>query len=449
MALTAIVKVTAGVTTPTGAVTFTSGTTTLGSAALGAAGTATLKSTFAVGAYSIVATYSGDANDSGSASSPYSLQVQIATTATAVIASPSPATVDSPISFVAKVTGNGGIPTGNVAFSADGTSMGTAALDATGTATLSYAALAAGTHTITASYAGDANDSPSTSATVSLVVTTIPTATALGATSTGGASPQVTLVAAVVGTVGPTPTGTVTFNDGTTEIGSATLDSSGIATLNPNLAAGSYTIVAVYGGDALHSPSTSMPATVSGTPAGFNLTVNPSSVSMAAGQNATVTVTVSSVGGFADANIGLGCASLPAAVNCHFSSASVGLAANATQTVQLTIDTNNPLSGGSSAMNVRAGNRRATLAGLAIRPILSVPLSVFFGLIFWRFRKRNRALFGALSILVLGSAAMLVNGCSGFSQATATPGNYVIQVTATGTNSNVTHYRNVTLNITQ
>jgi hypothetical protein len=357
--------------------------------------------------------------------------------------------VDSPISFVAKVTGNGGIPTGNVAFSADGTSMGTAALDATGTATLSYAALAAGTHTITASYAGDANDSPSTSATVSLVVTTIPTATALGATSTGGASPQVTLVAAVVGTVGPTPTGTVTFNDGTTEIGSATLDSSGIATLNPNLAAGSYTIVAVYGGDALHSPSTSMPATVSGTPAGFNLTVNPSSVSMAAGQNATVTVTVSSVGGFADANIGLGCASLPAAVNCHFSSASVGLAANATQTVQLTIDTNNPLSGGSSAMNVRAGNRRATLAGLAIRPILSVPLSVFFGLIFWRFRKRNRALFGALSILVLGSAAMLVNGCSGFSQATATPGNYVIQVTATGTNSNVTHYRNVTLNITQ
>jgi hypothetical protein len=50
-------------------------------------------------------------------SAPYSLTVQIATTATAVTVSPSPAVVESPVSFVAKVTGNGGIPTGSVAFS--------------------------------------------------------------------------------------------------------------------------------------------------------------------------------------------------------------------------------------------------------------------------------------------------------------------------------------------
>lgn len=443
VALTATVKVTAGISTPTGAVTFTSGTTTLGSAALGAAGTATLNSAFAVGSYTIVATYSGDANDSGSASAPYSLPVQIATTATAVTANPNPAVVDSPISFAAKVTGNGGIPTGSVAFSADGASIGTAPLDATGTATLSYAALAAGTHTITASYAGDAKDSPSASTTVSLVVTTIPTATALGATSTGGASPQVTLVATVVGTAGPTPTGTVTFNNGTAEIGSATLDSSGVATLNPNLAVGSYAIVAVYSGDTLHSPSSSQPTTVAGTPAGFSLTVNPSSVSMATGQNATVTVTLSSISGFADANIGLGCASLPAATTCHFSSVSVGLAANATQAIQLTIDTNNPLSGGASAMNTNPRGRSATLAGSFL------PLGVFFGWIFWRFRKRHTALFTALLVLLFSSAVMLMNGCSGFSQSTTAPGAYMIQVTATGANSDVIHYQNLALNITQ
>jgi hypothetical protein len=43
---------------------------------------------------------------------------------------------------------------------------------------------------------------------------------------------------------------------------------------------------------------------------------------------------------------------------------------------------------------------------------------------------------------------MLVTGCSGFSQSTAAPGTYVIQVTGVGVNSNITHYQNVTLTIT-
>jgi hypothetical protein len=446
VAITAVVTVTKGVSTPTGTVAFTSGTTALGTAAVGASGTATINTTFPAGTYSIVATYSGDANDAGSVSAPLSFTVQLATTATAVTASPSPAVVESPVSFIAKVTGNGGIPTGSVAFSADGAAMGTATLDATGTATLSYAALAPGTHSITASYGGDANDSPSTSPAISLVVTTIPTATALGVSSTSGASAQVTLVAAVVGTSGPTPTGTVTFTSGTTVIGSASLNSSGVATLIPNLAAGSYTIVAVYSGDSIHSPSTSQPATVSGTPAGFNLTVSPSTVTMATGQNAAVAVTLTSISGFADANIGLGCSSLPAAVTCHFSIISVDLVANGSDTVQLTIDTNNPLGGGASAMNARPGTREAALAGL---PLLGLPFVVFLGWTLRRFRKRCGAVFTAALVLLFASAAMLVNGCGGFSQATATPGSYVIQVTGTGANSNIIHYQNVTLNITK
>jgi hypothetical protein len=449
VAITAVVKVTEGVSAPTGTVAFTNGPATLGSATLGASGTATIDSTFAAGAYTIIATYSGDGNDSGSVSAPYSLTVQLATTATAVTASPSPAVVESPVSFVAKVTGNGGIPTGSVAFSADGASMGTATLDSTGAATLSYGALAAGTHSITARYAGDTNDSVSASPAISLVVTTIPTATALGASSTSGGSAQVTLVAAVVGTSGPTPTGTVTFNDGTTVIGTATLNSSGVATLIPNLAASSYTIVAVYSGDSIHSSSTSQPATVSGTPAGFNLSVSPSTVSMATGQNATVAVTLSSISGFVDASIGLGCAWLPAAVTCHFSGVSVDLTANGSQTVQLTIDTNNPLSGGTSAMNARPRNRDTILSGSSILPVFSLALTVFFGWILRRFRKRYGAVWTIAPILLLSSAAMLASGCSGFSQATAAPGTYLIQVTAAGATSNVIHYQNVTLDITK
>jgi hypothetical protein len=444
LAVTATVKLTQGVNVPTGTVTFTAGALTLGSAALGASGTATVNTTLPVGNYSIIATYSGDVNDAGSASSGLPLTVQIATTATALSANPSPAIVDSAVSLIAKVTGNGGVPTGAVTFTADGVNIGTVTLDPGGTATLSNSSLAPGTHAILANYAGDANDSPSASQELNLLVTTIPTATALGASSSSGASSQVSLVATVIGSSGPTPTGTVTFTNGSTVIGAATLNSSGVATLYPNLGTGSYSIVAAYGGDVLHSPSTSLPATVSGTPTSFNISVNPPTVTMATSQNATVTITFTSISGFSD-SLGLGCASLPAAVNCHFSSPSVKLAAGGTQTATLTIDTNNPLSGGSSAMNSNTAGRRTYMAGLSL---LALPFTVLFGVIVWRFRKRHSPVFTAALVLLLAGAAMLVNGCSGFSQVTAAPGTYVIQVTATGTNSDVVHYQSITLNIT-
>jgi hypothetical protein len=255
----------------------------------------------------------------------------------------------------------------------------------------------------------------------------------------------VALVATVIGSSGPTPTGTVTFNSGTTVIGTATLNSSGVATLNPNLATGTYTIVAAYGGDTLHAPSTSLPATVDGTPSSFNITVSPDAITMAASQNATATITFTSISGFSD-TLGLGCASLPAAVTCHFSSASVVLPAGGTQTAQVTIDTNNPLCGGTTAMNERAGKRGALLAGLSV---LSLPIAAIFGLILWRFRKRHGPVFTVFLLLVLSGTAMFVNGCSGFTQASAAPGTYTIQITATGVNSDVIHYQNVTLTITQ
>jgi hypothetical protein len=51
-------------------------------------------------------------------------------------------------------------------------------------------------------------------------------------------------------------------------------------------------------------------------------------------------------------------------------------------------------------------------------------------------------------LLILGAGAQFVTGCSGFSQSTAKPGTYVIQVTGVGSQSNISHYQNVSLNIT-
>jgi hypothetical protein len=171
-------------------------------------------------------------------------------------------------------------------------------------------------------------------------------------------------------------------------------------------------------------------------------------------ENATITVTLTSLNGFTD-NIGLGCASLPAGVTCHFTVAAnllcsgattapcVSLAANASPTAQLTIDTNYPLTGGAAAMNSHAMNARTKLAGLLL------PFSLVFGWIFWRFRKRHAKVFTLVLVILLSGAAMFVSGCAGISSSNATPGTYVIQVTGTGANSNVIHYQNVTLDITQ
>jgi large repetitive protein len=443
VALMATVKPASGSAAITGKVTFTDGTTTLGTATLSAAGTATINPTLAAGAHAIVAIYAGSSNDVGSTSAVLALEVILATTTATVTASPDPALVLSTITFTATVTGNGGTPTGSVTFFANGSiSLGSGTLNGAGTAQVTNATLPAGTYQITAVYPGDANNAGTTSAAVKLVVGTLPTTTNLGSAATTGANSQLILVATVADTsgTGPVPTGTVTFTSGTTVLGTSTLDASGVATLTPNLDVGTYTIVASYGGDALHSPSQSAPFKVSSQGSSYALTVTPSAVNLATSQNTTVTVTLTSISGFTD-TIGVGCASLPAGVNCHFSSLSVPLSATTPATAQLTIDTNNPLGGGATAMNRQTGPRKTEMAGLLL------PFSLLMGWVLWRFRRRHAGLLSMLLVLILSGAALLATGCGGFTQNTAAPGTYTFQVVGVGANSNVTEFQNVTLTI--
>ena len=373
------------------------------------------------------------------------------TTTTTVTSAPNPSVVQNAVTFIATVVGAAEIPTGTVTFSADGAVIGApVALNAAGSASLVYSALSVGTHSITATYSGDGGNEVSTSAALSQVVSAIPTVTVLGTSTTGSTPPQVLLFATVVGTSGPTPTGTVSFQSGGTTVGTVTLDATGVATETPNLPVGTYSVVASYSGDSLHAPSTSaaVSITVSTVPAGFSLTANPPAVTLSTKQNKTITVTVASVAGFTD-TIGLGCGSLPALVTCHFSAVTVDLKEGAQQKVQLTIDTNNPLSGGSSASIAPKGGG-FYLAGVFL------PLSAVFGFVLWRQRKRygslltvGRSAWTAALLLILTGAALMATGCGGFTQASATPGTYTIQVIGAGTTTNITESQNITLTITK
>ena len=116
------------------------------------------------------------------------------------------------------------------------TTLGTGTLDGSGMATFSTTTvLSLGTHSITASYGGDTNFQTSVSSvttqTVGQAATLVAAPTTSNATSVYGESVTftTTVVATAPGT--GTPTGTVTFLDGTTTLGTGTLNA-GVATFS-------------------------------------------------------------------------------------------------------------------------------------------------------------------------------------------------------------------------
>ncbi|WP_210420322.1 Ig-like domain repeat protein [Aquisphaera giovannonii] len=299
---TAAVSPASGSGTPTGTVTFMDGTTTLGTGALNAAGVASFAiGTLAAGMHSVTAVYGGDANYSGGTSTAVSQVVNQSATTTALTSSANPSAFGQSVTFTATVGAvapGAGTPTGAVTFLDGATTLGTGALNAAGVAAFSISTLAAGTHSITAVYGGDGNFANSTATAVSQQVNQVAitaTSTALAAspaTSTYGQS--VTFTAAVSPASGSgTPTGTVTFMDGTTTLGTGALNAAGVASFAiGTLAAGMHSVTAVYGGDGNFGVSTSAAVGQQVNPASTSITLSTAPRPSTYGQLVTFTATV-------------------------------------------------------------------------------------------------------------------------------------------------------------
>jgi hypothetical protein len=305
---------------PTGSVTFSEGSATLGSAPLDAAGHASLSTgTLSVGSHAITAAYGGDGSNAGSASATLTQAVVAAGTTASLTSSANPIAYGTGISLTATVTSSAGTATGSVTFSDGSAALGSAPLDPTGHATLAVGVLEVGNHALTAAYSGDSGHSASTSPALSETVMTAPSGTGV----TTSASPsvvgqQVTFTATVTASAAA-PTGTVTFRDGGTSLGSAALDASGHAGLSTaSLAAGTHTITAAYSGDGHLAPSSAtvpQVVTLAATSTSLSSSPNPAAV----GDAVTVVAHVTSASGtptgsvtFNDAGTGLGSAPLDA-----------------------------------------------------------------------------------------------------------------------------------------
>jgi hypothetical protein len=221
--------------------------------------------------------------------------VSLAPTTTGVTSSLNPSTSGDNVTFTATVSPSAA--TGSVQFFDGATSLGSVGLSGGGAA-LMTSTLSAGSHTITAVYSGDSTYATSTSAALTQVVTgvVVSTMTALSSSpnpSTFGQS--VSLVATVTPASGTiTPTGSVTFRDGTTVLGTAALNSSGVATLGTSsLGVGTHTITAQYGGDSTDSVSSSNAVSQTVNKAGSTTKLTSNRNPASAGQAITFTATVS------------------------------------------------------------------------------------------------------------------------------------------------------------
>jgi len=254
-----------------------------------------------------------------------------------------------PVALTATVTAGSGsdTPTGTVNFLKDNDAnnpIGTGTLTA-GTLTVNYdpSALPAHRYAITAAYGGDSEFGAAKSAAVTLTVGTPTSATLSVAPGTVliGATQPVTLTATVSANSG-TPTGTVTFKEGTTQLGTGAL-SSNTAVLNydaSSLPAGTHRITASYPGDTNFADSDSETEVLGVQD--FTAAAAPATVSISqAGQTGTTTINLTPVGSF-DQAISFTCTKgLPAESSCSFFPASVTPGTSPAKTV-LTISTKAP-----------------------------------------------------------------------------------------------------------
>jgi hypothetical protein len=274
------------------------------------------------GSYNIGATYSGDSTFSPATATAVPITItQLSTTPTLAagqteIASGAEVTLTATFSDTSldSYTLTGALPpTGSITFKNGSTTLGTATIvpqiiysvgGPTGDSPeYTYAAVASlttsaitatGSNSITAVYAGDNNYKSETSKALTITVAT-GTATTTTLTSSSsptpvGAQPTLTAIVGVASGTAPT-SGTVTFYDGTTVLGTAKLGSSHTATFTslggtsasasgkgttsqPGLAAGTHSLTAAYGG------ASGSPALLASTSAVLSQVITQASIDM-------------------------------------------------------------------------------------------------------------------------------------------------------------------------
>ena len=291
----------AGAPSPTGTVTFMDGNQVIGTGTLaGGVATFTPSGILAIGSHSIGAAYGGDADFHSSTSARVTQVVNKDATGAAVSVAPGPSVFGQSVTLTATIAAaapGSGTPGGTVTFKNGTANLATVTL-VNGSASYTTSALSVGSHSLTAVYSGNGFFTTSTSPVLSQVVSADATAASLASSvpsSRYGQSVSLTATVAAAAPGSGTPTGSVTFYDGATSLGSAGL-SSGKAVLKiASLAVGNHSITAVYNGSSNFLTSTSGPINQAVSQASTTTAIASAVAASVYGQAVTFTATVAAV----------------------------------------------------------------------------------------------------------------------------------------------------------
>jgi hypothetical protein len=410
-----------------------SGTATLTAGSTSSSATLTIASSLPPGTYTVSVTYSGDSNYAASATAT-TVQVVVGQITPSIHWTPPAGTITYGNSLIGILVASAS----NGESAVPGTFAYTATLADGSPVTVTGATVPkAGAYVLTVIFTPtDTSTYKSATATLSLTVTQAAPAAALASSATTVLTTNpVTFTATVSASVG-TPTGSVSFIDGTTSLGFVVLKAGVAAFATSSLAVGTHTITAHYAGDTNFSAITS--TAVTETVQDFSLTV-------AASGTTSATATP---GGAANYALVIGPTTgtrFPGAVTLSVS----GLPPGATGTL-----TPKTLPAGSGPTNVAltvqlpsvtASLRHHETLALQLSPMmLGMLLLPFAGKM--RRSARKQALLTLLLVATLGTSLLALSGCgsknTGFLDNPQT--SYVLTVTATS--GNLSH--STTLNLT-
>ncbi len=234
----------------TGTVQFTDNGSNLGTAVALSNGTASFSTTaLTAGSHSLAANYSGDTTHQPSTSAAAYVSV-LAPSTTSLSLSASSITIGQSVTVTATIGGSAAsTATGTVQFKDGSSNLGLPVTVSNGVATLSTNQLGTvGSHSLSAAYSGDAINTASTSSVGTLLINAFTSSTALSvAPGQATAGDAVTLTATVSGYQA---SGVVTFFDGNTRLGSASIGNGTASLVVSGLAEGAHSLNARYAGDA-------------------------------------------------------------------------------------------------------------------------------------------------------------------------------------------------------
>ena len=333
-------------------------------------------------------------------------------------------------------------PTGTVTFFAGATQIGASPVSDED-ASITSPITGNGPVVIRAVYSGDTTYGAATGFASLTVNAPVATTTTLSVSATSvDEQQQVTLTATVQGN---SPTGTVTFMNGTTSLGTAPISGNSASLTTSFASAGSVSLTASYGGDQNNLASTSSPVTVTIVAPSFALAVSPASATVTSGQSATFTVTVTPAGGFASA-VTLSCGALPSQASCAFASPSVTPSHGEPVQVKLTVST------AASTADLRRGRPGFPESSPWLPTGAVVSLAGVLGLaLVKKARLRLRQLLQAMALLTIacGVSASFI-GCGGGGNTTpsnpGTPaGTSTISISGIATGGSTSHTASIQL----